>query len=149
VREEVPRGLPPTEAIARLRDQGAAISVSHPFDRLRSGAWQEADLLRILPLVDAVEIFNARCLFAGDNRRIAALARARGLAGTAGSDGHAARELGTAGVELPPFHDAESFKAALAAARPFGRLSPWWVHFFSTYAKWRKRLPGAGRPISF
>ncbi len=37
VTEEVPRGLPPKETIARLRDQGAFISVSHPYDVLRSG----------------------------------------------------------------------------------------------------------------
>ncbi len=45
VTEEVPRGLPPQEAIARLREQGAFISVSHPFDALRSGHWEPADLL--------------------------------------------------------------------------------------------------------
>ncbi len=39
VREEVPRGLSPQEAIQRLKDQGAFISVSHPFDSFRSGGW--------------------------------------------------------------------------------------------------------------
>jgi hypothetical protein len=34
--EEVPPGLTPHEAIRRLRDQGAFISVSHPFDTTRS-----------------------------------------------------------------------------------------------------------------
>src|SRR5262245_25142036 len=38
LRECVPAGLSPQETIARLRAQGAAISVSHPFDRLRHGA---------------------------------------------------------------------------------------------------------------
>ena len=32
VTEEIPKGLPAPEAIARLREQGAFISVSHPFD---------------------------------------------------------------------------------------------------------------------
>ncbi|HEY3474500.1 MAG TPA: PHP domain-containing protein, partial [Anaerolineales bacterium] len=36
VKEEIPKGLTPQEAIRRLRDQGAFISVSHPFDRWRS-----------------------------------------------------------------------------------------------------------------
>ncbi|MDP3185009.1 MAG: PHP domain-containing protein, partial [Anaerolineales bacterium] len=33
--EEVPPGLSPKETIKRLRDQGAFISVAHPFDTLR------------------------------------------------------------------------------------------------------------------
>jgi predicted metal-dependent phosphoesterase TrpH len=140
IREEIPKGLPPEEAIARLRDQGAAISVSHPFDRLRHGAWKTDALLRILPLVDAVEGFNARCVFAEDNLRAESFARDHSLPVTAGSDGHTAFELGAAGLEIRPFQDAASFRAALRDARVFGRLLPWWVHFFSHYARWTKRL---------
>ncbi len=140
VREEIPKGLTPEDAITRLREQGAVISVSHPFDRLRRGAWKTDALARIAPKVDAVEGFNARCLFAGDNRSAAEFARSRNLPVTAGSDAHAAFELGACGLELPPFHDGPSLLAALRGARVFGRLSPWWVHFFSTYAKWKKRI---------
>ncbi|MGB7539485.1 MAG: PHP-associated domain-containing protein [Anaerolineales bacterium] len=140
VREEIPKGLAPEEAISRLRNQGAVISVSHPFDRLRRGAWKADALARIVPLVDAVEGFNSRCLFPADNRNAADFARSRRLPITAGSDAHAAFELGASGLELPPFHDGPSLLAALRGARVFGRLSPWWVHFFSTFAKWRKRL---------
>jgi predicted metal-dependent phosphoesterase TrpH len=140
LRQEIPRGLTPEETVARLRDQGAAISVSHPFDRLRHGAWKADALRRILPLVDAIEGFNARCLFAGDNRRADSFARTNHKPTTAGSDGHIAFELGAAGLEIPPFQDAATLRAALPQAAVFGRLLPWWVHFFSTYAKWKKRL---------
>ena len=58
VTEEIPPFLSPAETIRRLKDQGAFISVSHPFDRLRSGAWREEDLLEILPQVDAIEVYN-------------------------------------------------------------------------------------------
>jgi predicted metal-dependent phosphoesterase TrpH len=142
LRKEIPKGLPPEEAIARLRDQGAVISVSHPFDRLRHGAWKLDALRRILPLVDAVEGFNARCLFAEDNRRADLFARENTVAITAGSDAHIALELGAAGLDVPPFHDAATLRAALPQAVVFGRLSPWWVHIFSSFAKWRKRLAG-------
>ncbi|MBN1439285.1 MAG: PHP domain-containing protein [Anaerolineales bacterium] len=140
VRKEIPRGLTPEETIARLREQGAAVSVSHPFDRFRRGAWNEITLARIVPLVDALEGFNARCLFAADNRQAAEFARAHGLPLTAGSDAHAALEIGAAGLELPPFHDGSSLGEAFRRARVFGRLSPWWVHLLSQYAKVRKRL---------
>src|SRR5512143_648703 len=38
--EEIPRDLTPQETIRRLKDQGAFISVSHPFDSIRKGGWQ-------------------------------------------------------------------------------------------------------------
>ncbi len=142
LRKEIPKGLTPEAAIALLRDQGAAISVSHPFDRLRHGAWKIDALRRILPLVDAIEEFNARCLFTEDNWRADIFACENKVLATAGSDAHTAFELGAAGLELPPFQDAATLHAALPQAKVFGRLSPWWVHFFSTYAKWKKRLAG-------
>src|SRR5260370_32439318 len=61
--EHVPAGLSPLETIARLREQGAAISVSHPCDRLRHGALHAAALAAILNFVDAIERFNSRCLY--------------------------------------------------------------------------------------
>jgi len=140
VREEVPPGLSPEEAIARLRAQGAFISVSHPFDRFRRGHWQPDALTRILPLVDAIETFNARCMWPGFNHRAARFAQAHGVPGTVGSDAHALCELGRATLDLPPFHDAETLRAALAHATARVRLSAPWVHFSSRRAVWMKRL---------
>ncbi|NTV35626.1 MAG: PHP domain-containing protein, partial [Anaerolineaceae bacterium] len=58
---EVPKGLEPAEAIRQLKEQGAFISVSHPFDLARHG-WLPQDLDAIINDVDAIEVFNARCL---------------------------------------------------------------------------------------
>jgi len=140
VSEEVPRGLAPQEAIDRLREQGAFISVSHPFDALRSGHWDLADLISILPQVDAIETFNARCLWPGFNRQALTFARQHGLPGTAGSDAHAAFEIGRATLRLPDFHDPESLRAAIRQGQQQGGLSHAWVHLVSTYAKAAKRL---------
>lgn len=140
VQESVPAGLTPLEAIRRLRDQGAVISVSHPFDRLRKGAWHEHELLEFLDQIDAVEVFNARCLFAEDNARALAFAQAHNLPGTAGSDAHSRPEYGQAALRLEPFHDAESFRAALRSAEVIGKLSPPYVHGLSTAAKWSRKL---------
>jgi predicted metal-dependent phosphoesterase TrpH len=140
VSEEVPRGLAPQEAIKRLREQGAFISVSHPFDAMRSGHWEPADLMSILPQVDAIETFNARCLWPGFNRQALAFARQHGLPGTTGSDAHTAIEIGRATLCLPDFHDPESLRAAIRQGQQQGGLSPAWIHFASTYAKAYKRL---------
>lgn len=138
--DEVPPGLSPRETIERLRRQGAVISVSHPFDALRSGSWQEQALRRILPRVDGVEIFNARTMSDTPNLRAARLAAEAGLPGLAGSDAHAPFEVGRGLTRLPAFEDADGFRAALASARLVTRRSPWWVHLVSRYAVWRKRL---------
>jgi hypothetical protein len=140
VTQEVPRGLPAEEAIARLCGQGAFISVSHPFDVTRSGHWHLADLLRILPLVDAIETFNARCLLKEYNTQAQAFALKHNLPGTVGSDAHAAFELGRATLLLPEFQDAASLRLNLSHAETSTRLSSPWVHLASVYAKWRKRL---------
>lgn len=147
VTEEVPQGLTPREAIERLRRQGAVISVSHPFDRTRAGAWEPEDLQDILGLVDALEVFNARTLGDGPNRRAAALAASAGLPGTAGSDAHAYAELGRAVLKMEPFADAAGMRASLRTAEVRARRSPAAVHLLSRYASWRWRLgwrPQAG-----
>lgn len=135
VREEVPKGLEPEEAIHRLRDQGAFISVSHPFDRARSGAWDLADLEIITPLVDAIETFNARCLDNRTNLAAQAYARSHHLAGTSGSDAHILLEVGVARQAIPLFNSPEELKQVIWQAQPTQALSPFWVHFASTYAK--------------
>lgn len=142
VQEEIPAGLEPLEAIRRLREQGAFISVSHPFDQMRGGHWTLPDLLAILPLVDAIETFNARCMWGGFNRQAQSFARKYNLLGTVGSDAHAPFELGKATLVLPPFHDTSSLKAALAQAEESLKLSSPLVHFASRWAKWSKKLFG-------
>jgi len=148
LKEEVPPGLSPVETIARLRAQGAAISVSHPFDRLRRGAWQAPDLAAILPLVDAIEVFNARCVYPEDNARALAFAREHAIVGTVGSDAHSHRELGRATHRLPAAATATELVAGLAAGEWVTRLSSPAIHFTSRFAKTWKRLARlAGREL--
>ena len=140
VTEEIPRGLSPRETIQRLRDQGAFISVSHPFDSWRSGAWKPEDLLEIAPLVDAIEVFNARCTAAADNERAAEFARLHNIPGTAGSDGHAAFELGRAHLVLPQFAGPDELRKVIREGQVAGGLSSVWVHFTSQYARLYKKI---------
>ncbi len=140
VREEVPPGLSPAETIRILREQDAYISVSHPFDVFRKGHWETNLLLEICPLVDAIEVFNSRCMRQVYNDQALEFARQHALPGTVGSDAHAPFEVGRATMLLPDFEDAAGLKEALAHARQQVQLSGAWVHLFSRYAKWSKRL---------
>ena len=141
VQEEIPPGLPALETISILREQGAFISVSHPFDTHRKGHWKIPALLDIAPLVDAIEVFNSRCIFPSFNHKARAFAREHGILGTVGSDAHAASEVGQATHLLADFTDTASLKSALATGKEETRLSGFWVHFYSRYAKWVKRTP--------
>ena len=140
VTEEIPAGLTPLESIRRLRGQGAFISVSHPFDRLRKGGWEERDLLEILPLVDAIEVYNSRCMLPSFNARAREFAQRHGVAGTVGSDAHAAFELGRSQMWLEPFDGPEGMRKVIGRGVPRVRWSPPWFHLTSRYASFRKRF---------
>ncbi|MCL4270014.1 MAG: PHP domain-containing protein [Anaerolineales bacterium] len=140
VTEEIPAGVTPLETIRRLREQDAFISVSHPFDAWRKGGWQEADLLEIIPHVDAIEIFNSRCMDPRFNQRAMAFAEKHNLSGTVGSDAHAIFEVGKSVVWLDPFQGPDGMREVIRQAKYQMKLSPWWVHFVSTYAKRKKKM---------
>ena len=140
VKDEIPRGLSPRETIQRLREQGAFISVSHPFDRWRSGGWREEDLLEILPLVDAIEVYNSRCMLPGFNREARQFAEKHNIPGTVGSDAHAAFELGRSLMLLNQFEGPDEMRNVIRAGIPQMKWSPPWVHVTSRYATIRKKI---------
>ena len=140
LKETIPAGLTPKDTIRALREQGAIISVSHPFDEMRKGAWLEHDLLDIIDEVDAIETFNARCVVAGYNDHAKQFAKQRALVGTVGSDAHIPQEYGMALARLQPFQTPQEFLHALQTANTQERLSPPYVHLGSSLAKWSRKL---------
>jgi len=140
VTEEIPAQLTPQETIRRLREQGAFISVSHPFDELRQGGWKEPDLLEILPLVDAIEVYNSRCMRPIFNQRAKAFAEAHNIPGTVGSDAHTAFELGRSLLVLDQFQGPQEMRQVVRRGRPVTRWSPPWIHLTSRYATLRKKI---------
>jgi predicted metal-dependent phosphoesterase TrpH len=92
--------------------------------------------------VDAIETFNARCLWPGFNQKAKAFAERHGIARTVGSDAHAAFELGKATLRLPDFDDRISLIEALKGAEEQVSLSLPWAHLSSRWAAWRKQMGG-------
>jgi predicted metal-dependent phosphoesterase TrpH len=133
VQEEVPEGLPPEKAIEILRQQGAFISVSHPFDTLRT-RWTLESLKEIARLVDAFEIFNARSWAETFNKNTKTFASDHKLAGTVGSDAHLPWELGKTYLELPDFANAEELKTVLPMGLLTTHLTPGYARFGSLAA---------------
>jgi predicted metal-dependent phosphoesterase TrpH len=145
LQEAIPGGLSAIDTIDRLRSQGAFISVSHPFDTLRAGHWRPEDLESILPYIDAIEVFNSRCMDGKANTQASEFAIQHNLLATVGSDSHTLGEIGRSTLTLPDFVDAMSLKAALKTAQRNIRLSSPWVHFYSSYARWYKKRRAASK----
>ena len=137
--EEIPQGLPAVEVVRRLRGQGAFISMAHPYDPFRSW-WTAKTLDQILPQVDALEVFNARCRRDEYNQKAYAVALEYGKLLMAGSDAHAVSELGRANMTMPWFEDAESLRKAVQEATISGELSGLYVHMVSTFARFAKKF---------
>lgn len=143
LRETIPKGTGSRETCARIREQGGIVYLPHPYAAGKGGSGRWAE--ELAPLVDVVEVFNARLHPAARNAPAEELARRHGRLRGAGSDAHTPGEVGGAWVEVA-WHANEpgALLAALAEARIEGRTAPWAVHLASTWAKVRKRLPGGG-----
>ena len=92
-------GMSAAETVAAVQEQGGLVGIPHPYDRLRGSLLMDARMETLIPLVDWVEVHNAR-LVGGGNERAAALAREHGLAGVAVSDAHSVLEVGVAYTAL-------------------------------------------------
>lgn len=136
LQEDVPPGLGPVETARRIKEQGALVSIPHPFTGMGRSALDKETATEILPYVDIVEGFNARTMRSADNAAAKRFAEERGLPVTAVSDAHTLRELGRAYTEFPEFDGSpQGFKEALAGAAlaeaPAGAL----VHASTTLNK--------------
>ena len=96
--------------------------------------------MEILPMVDAIETFNSRCMLPGLNGRAREFAERYGLAATVGSDAHTCWELGRSILLLPDFANADDLRQVLRTGTANTRWSPPWIHLSSRYAVFRKRI---------
>lgn len=138
--QAIPSGLSLRETIERIKAQRGLVYVPHPLDRIRRSAIGRKALLSIVEEVDIIEAFNSRVIFPGDNRRAQEMATQYGLLQGAGSDAHAACEIGLAYVEMPPFQNKDEFLAALREGKVSGRLSSPLIHLATAGVKIGKRL---------
>lgn len=145
IERPIDRGLSAADAVAAVREQGGLVGLPHPFDRLRSSILRDGLEESLLPLVDWVEVHNAR-LVGGGNERAAEAAREHGRPGVAVSDSHTVVEVG---VAYSVMHGDPSTAAGLLAALPAvdlvtGRAS-YAVRLWTPLAKVVQRARGNGR----
>ena len=140
LQETVRKGLTAEDTVRAIREQDGLVLVPHPFDRLRRSALREEALMRTLPQVDIIEVFNARTLLRADDDRARRLAEEHGKAMSAATDAHTPWEIGLAYTEMPPFEGPGDFLAALGKGKIVGNRAFVGVHLLSTLAKIRWRL---------
>ena len=141
LREDVPPGLDPVETARRIKEQGALVSVPHPFTGMGRSALGRDTATVLLPYIDIVEGFNARTMHARDNAEARRFAAEHGFPVTAVSDAHTARELGRTFTEFPDFDGtAEGFKQALTEAMLTESPAGAFVHAYTTLNKLIRRV---------
>jgi hypothetical protein len=79
-----------------IKEQGGLVLLPHPFDRFRSEAVGGKIVEQIKDRIDAIEVFNARCLLRADNKRAKTYAERHAILPFVGSDAHTKREYGRA-----------------------------------------------------
>jgi predicted metal-dependent phosphoesterase TrpH len=118
--EEIPRGMTFTETIEAIRAQDGIVYIPHPFDRLHAIP-SPATLLRHLPDIDVLEVYNARLLFEAYNDEALRFARKYNLTMGAGSDAHVLQGVGTGALRMRAFQDPEEFLISLRTAEVLRR----------------------------
>ncbi|MGA9139022.1 MAG: PHP domain-containing protein [Methanocella sp.] len=106
--------------IEEIHAQGGVAVVPHPFDSIRGSAFWLTD--RDAPLIDGVEVVNARCVFRRSNAAADLYAGRFDRARTGGSDAHFGGEIGNACTLI---EDGDNIREAILGrrTRPFGQLS--------------------------
>jgi predicted metal-dependent phosphoesterase TrpH len=144
--EEIEPGLTPIETAKRIKEQGALVSVPHPFSGAGRSSLDERTVLEIMDYVDIIEGFNARTMSAAAIEHGRAFAIEHGLVCTAVSDAHTAGELGRTYTEFDEFDGTpQGFKQALAKASLVERPAGVFVHAYSTVNKLRRKFWGPPR----
>ncbi len=106
--------------IEEIHAQGGVAVVPHPFDSIRGSAFWLTD--RDAPLIDGVEVVNARCVFRRSNVAADLYASRFDRARTGGSDAHFGGEIGNACTLI---EEGDELREAILGrrTRPSGQLS--------------------------
>lgn len=149
VERPIAPGMAPHEAALAIREQGGVVGLAHPFDRFRSGAgrrgWEE-DLELLKPLLDYVEVWNARLMVGNGNSLAAEFAAQHGFAGAAASDAHTVLEVGVAyTISDGPLDSAQQFREAMGGFRLVTARGSRLVRLGMPVAKLVQRLRGNAR----
>jgi predicted metal-dependent phosphoesterase TrpH len=140
LKETIPSGITPQEAVRRIRAQGGLVNIPHPFETIRGSALKDAMIDEIARDIDLMEVLNSRSPFPANTNKARAFAEKHRIPGGAGSDAHSIFEIGNAYIEMPDFNTSEEFLKSVAIGNIHGKRSGIFVHFLSVWAKVKTKL---------
>jgi predicted metal-dependent phosphoesterase TrpH len=140
LKETIPSGITPLEAIKCIREQDGLVNIPHPFETIRGSALKDKVIDEIAKDIDLIEVLNSRSPFAANSNKAKDFALKHNIPGGAGSDAHSIFEIGNAYIEIPDFNTKEEFLKALAQGQIYGKRSGVFVHLYSTWAKIKGKL---------
>ncbi len=108
-------GGTPEDVCDRIHAMGGLTYACHPFDRRRA-SFRPDRLVDLAPRLDIIETYNSWA-HPEANRAAADLCRELGGVAAAGSDAHAAPELGRCWMEMEPYEGVPDFLDKLRGAR--------------------------------
>ncbi|UCE12903.1 MAG: PHP domain-containing protein, partial [Candidatus Heimdallarchaeota archaeon] len=126
--EEEPSSIEFPAIAQEIQEQGGMVIIPHPFDTIRGKRFRvtEADL----PYIDAIEVFNSRCILPRANNKALKLAEKFSIRKTAGSDAHFAPEIGRAWISFNGLTCDEFRKSLIKGETTVeGKRAPMTVHF--------------------
>jgi len=144
LKETIPSGITPLEAIAQIRAQGGLVNIPHPFETIRGSALKDKYIDEIAADIDLMEVLNSRSPFPANSNKARAFAEKHGIPGGAGSDAHTIHEIGNAYIEIPDFNTKDEFLKAVVHGKIKGKRSGMFVHFYSAWAKVQSKLRRKG-----
>ena len=145
LKETIPSGITPREAIKRIREQDALVNIPHPFEPVRGSSLRDRVIDEIVEDIDLMEIMNSRSPLPISAKRARRYAAKHGIPGIAASDAHTVNEIGHSYVEMPDFNSPGEFLESLKQGRIYGKRSGIFVHFYSTWASVKDKLRRRGR----
>jgi predicted metal-dependent phosphoesterase TrpH len=140
LKETIPSGITPQEAIKRIRVQGGLVNIPHPFETIRGSALKDAMIDEIAADIDLMEVLNSRSPFPANTNRAKEFAARHNIPGGAGSDAHTTIEIGNAYIEIPDFNTPEEFLKSVSAGKIHGKRSGVFVNIVSFCARVKAKL---------
>lgn len=114
----------PNEVIQEIHNQGGIVVVPHPFDRFRSARFD--DINKYLKDIDAIEVFNSRCICNKSNNLardfVIKHAHKYNLSMVGGSDAHYLSEVGLGYTKMADTKNdmLDSIKDGLVNGKTYG-----------------------------
>jgi predicted metal-dependent phosphoesterase TrpH len=118
LKEFIKPRMSPEETIKEIRKQGGVVYIPHPFDPIRPNIGAYID--KIKDDIDIIEVFNSKIVFKSSNTKARKYAKKNKLLMGAGSDAHAAFQLGRTYILMDDFDTKEEFLKNLKDSKIVG-----------------------------